>query len=87
MSNMLNQQQTLTKLRAELEEREKRKCFGCKGFRYLACNCRKWREVEKERPISHNKFEMLASRVMRYSVKEEVKVRRQKKKELQYFRC
>jgi len=38
--------------------------------------------VEKERPIPHNKFEILASRVMRYSVREEVKMRRQKKKEL-----
>jgi len=40
MSDMLNQQQTLAKLRAELEEKEKRKCFSCRKFRYLACNCR-----------------------------------------------
>jgi len=38
--------------------------------------------MEKERPIPHNKFEMLVSRIMRCGVREKVKVRKQKKKKL-----
>jgi len=87
ISDMLNQWQTLVKLRVELEGREGRKCFGYKGFRYLACNCRNQKEVEKRKSIPHNKFEMLASRVVRCSIREKVKVRRQEKEKLQYFRC
>ena len=60
MSDMLNQWQTLAKLRTKLERRKKRKCFGCKEFRHLAHNCRKWREVEKGRPIPHDKFKVLS---------------------------
>ena len=87
MNDMHNQQQTLAKLRAELERREERKCFGYKGFRHLAYNCRNQKEVKKRKPIPHNKFEMLASRVVRCSIREKVKVRRQEKEKLQYFRC
>ena len=69
MSDMLNQWQTLAKLRAELERREERKCFGCKGFGHLAHNCRNQKEMEKGKPIPHNKFEVLASRVMRCGIR------------------
>ena len=62
---MLNQQQTLAKLRTELEGREKRKYFGCKGFRHLACNCRNQKEVEKRRPTPYNKFEVLQRNIRR----------------------
>jgi len=62
MNNILNQWWTLTKLRTELEEKEKRKCFGCKRFEHLAYNCRKWRKIEKRRPSPHNKFKVLVSR-------------------------
>jgi len=86
MSDILNQQWTLTKLRTELKEKEERKNFNYKEFRYLAHNCRNWKEVEERRPIFHNKFEVLVNKVMRYRVKEEMKVKRQKKKELQCFR-
>jgi len=82
MNDMLNQWQTLAKLRAKLDGRERKKCFGCKGFGHLAHNCRKWREIEKRRSILHNKFEVLVSRVMRCGIREKVKVRRQEKEEL-----
>ena len=75
MSSMLNQQWALTKLRAELEEREGRKCFSCRKFRYLACNYRNSIGEEKEKPISKNKFKVLVSQVMQCGVKGKVKVR------------
>ena len=42
----------------------------------------------KEKPISQNKFEVIASRVIQCRVREKVKVRRQKivEKEIQCFR-
>ena len=42
---------------------EKRKCFACGGFRYMANN---YRNRRKERPVQvpSNKFEVLKSRVM-----------------------
>jgi len=61
MNNMLNQQQTLTKLRVELEGRKKRKCFSCKKFRHLACNCRNSIGEKEEKLIPKNKFEVLVS--------------------------
>ena len=75
MSSMLNQQQALAKLRAELEEREGRKYFSCRKFRYLACNYRNSVGKEKGKPISKNKFEVLASQVMQCGVKGKVEVR------------
>jgi len=72
MSRMLNQKKALAKLRAELEGR---KCWGYKKFGHLACNCRNKRRGEKGKPISQNKFEVLASRVMQCRVREEVEVR------------
>jgi len=42
---------------------------------------------EKGEPISRNKFEVLSSRVMRYGVREEVRIRRNKiVEEVRYFR-
>jgi len=46
MSSMLNQQHALTKLRAELEERDEKKCWSCEKFGHLACNCRNKNEEE-----------------------------------------
>jgi len=86
MSNILEQWYTLAKLRAELEKREKKKCFGHRGFGYLACNCRNQKEERKRTLIPYSKFEVLASRVMRYGIREEVKVKRQKIEEVQCFK-
>ena len=86
MSNMLNQQQTLTKLKVELEGRKEKKCFGCKGLGHLAYNCRNQKEIKKRRSILHNKFKVLVSRVIKYDVRKKVKVKRQEKKKLQCFR-
>jgi len=42
----------------------------------------------KGKPISQNKFEVIASKVMQCEVREEIKVRRQKMvKEVKCFRC
>jgi len=60
MSSMLNQQWALAKLRIKLEEREGRKCFSCRKFGYLAYNCRNSIGKKKKKPISKNKFEVLA---------------------------
>jgi len=65
MNDMFNQWQTLAKLRTELEKREEKKCFGCKGFRHLVCNCRNQKEVEKGRLIPYNKFEVLKRNIRR----------------------
>ena len=88
MSRMLNQWHALAKLRTEIERRERRVCQGYKRFRYLACNCRNKRKKEKGKLISQNKFEVIASRVMRCGVIEEIKVRRQETiEEVKCFRC
>jgi len=89
MSSMLNQQQALTKLRTELEGREKRECFSYRKFGHLVHNCRNSVEEEKGKLIPKNKFEVLASQVMRCGVREEVKVQRQEReeKEMKCFRC
>ena len=77
ISKILNQQHALAKLRAEIEGREGRVYWRCKKFRHLACNCRNKKGKEKEKSIPQNKFEVIASRVMKCRVREEVKVRRQ----------
>ena len=88
IESMLNQEWALTKLRAELERREKRKCFSYRKFRHLAHNCRNSIEEEEEKLISKNKFKVLASQVLRCGVEEEVKVQRQEReeKEVKCFR-
>ena len=42
---------------------EERKCFGCRGFRHMACHCR---NVGEKGPaqVPSNKFEVLRSRVI-----------------------
>jgi len=61
---MLNQRCVLAKLRAEIEGREGRMCWGCKKFGHLTRNCRNKEEEEKRETIPQNKFEVLSSRVM-----------------------
>ena len=78
MSSMLNQQHIFTKLRVKLEGRDRRKCWSCKKFGHLVHNYRNKNEKEKKKLIPRNKFEVLSSKVMRYRVKEEVRIRRNK---------
>ena len=75
MSSMLNQKKALAKLRAELEGREGRNCWGCKKFGHLAYNCRNKKGEEKGKAVPQNKFKVLASRVMQCRARGEVKVR------------
>ena len=85
---MLNQWHALAKLKAEIEEREERVCWGCRKFGHLAYNCRNREQEEKERSTLQNRFKVLVSRVIRYSLRGEVKVRRQEVvKKVQCFRC
>jgi len=76
MSNFLKEKQTLTKLRAELEERKGKLYKCCKKFGHLAQNYRNKRKGEKRIVIPQNKFEVLGSRVMQCKVEERV-IRRQ----------
>ena len=88
MSSLLNQKHALTKLRAELKGKKGRICWYCKKFRHLVCNCRNKREVTKGKSTFQNKFEVIASRIIQYRVKEEIKVRRQEMaEEVKCFRC
>ena len=88
MGSMLNQWHALAKVRAEIEGREGRVCWGCRRFGHLACNYRNMKEA-KEKLVSQNRFEVIVSRVMQYKVREEAKVRRQETVEegVQCFRC
>ena len=88
MSGMLNQRHALAKLRVEIKGKGERTCWGCKRFGHLACNCRNRKEETKGKPISQNKFEVIASRVMQYGVKEKVGIKRQETvEEIKCFRC
>ena len=87
MSSMLNQQYALTKLKAELEGKYRRKCQSCKKFGYLAYNYRN-KNKKKKKLISRNKFEVLSSKVIRYGVRKEVRIRRNEMVEkVKCFRC
>jgi len=88
MGSMLNQWHALAKLRAEIEGREGRVCWRYRKFGYLVYNCRNREQEEKGRSTLQNRFKVLASRVMRCGLREEVKVRRQEVvEEVQCFRC
>ena len=73
MSSLLKQKHALTSLRAKLEERWERECWKCRGFRHWAQHYRKEKK-EKGKLVPQNKFEVLASRVMKCGVE----LRRQK---------
>ena len=88
ISRMLNQQHALAKLRAEIEEKKKRICWRYKRFRHLVHNYRNKTGEAKGKPIPQNKFEVIASRVMQYGVKEKVEIKQQERvKEVKCFQC
>ena len=86
MSNLLNEKQALTKLRAELEGQKEKICWYYKKFRHLAWNYKNKKGKEKRKPVPQNKFAMLASRVMQYEVRKEVVRRQEKAKTIQCFK-
>ena len=77
MGSMLNQWCALAKLKVEIEGREGRVYWRCRKFGHLVRNCRNREQEEKGRSTLQNRFEVLASRVMRCGLRGEVKVRRQ----------
>jgi len=70
LSKMLNTQQALTKMKSELEGRERRKCWECKQFGHLAKDCRNQEGKGKEKKKLMNRFKALASRVMQCGMKD-----------------
>jgi len=86
MSNLLNEKYALTRLRAELKGRRGKLCRCCKGFGYLAQNCRSKKEGGKGTIVPQNKFEILKSRVMQYEVEERI-IRRQEMVVVECFKC
>jgi len=85
MGSMLNQQHALAKLRAEIEGRKERMCWGCRKFGHLARNCRNKEEEEKRGITLQNKFKVLSSRVIQCDVKERM-IRKQKMMEVECFK-
>ena len=77
MGSMLNQWHALAKLRAEIEGREGKVCWGYRKFGHLAHNCRNREQEKKGRSTLQNRFKVLTSRVMRCGLRGEVKVRKQ----------
>ena len=69
-------QYALIKLRAKIEGREEKIYWEYRKFGHLVHNYRNKKKETKEKPISQNKFEVIANRVIQYRVKEEVKVRK-----------
>jgi len=67
ISNLLKQKRALTSLREKLEGKRERECWKYRGFGHRAQHCRKG-EGEKGKLTPQNKFEILASRVMRCGV-------------------
>jgi len=86
LSNLLREKRALAKLRVELEERKGKLCRSCKGFGYLARNCRNRKEEEKRAETPQNKFEVLRSRVMQCGVEERV-VRSMRTVTVRCFKC
>jgi len=89
MSNLLNQKHALAKLKTELKGRRERIYWCYRRFGHLACNCKNKNEEKKGKSILQNRFEVIASRVMQYRVKEKVEIRKQEivEKGVQCFRC
>jgi len=52
-------------------------CWEYRKFGHLAHNCRNKKKKTKGKLVPQNKFEIIASRVMQYGMKKEVKVRKQ----------
>jgi len=86
LSNLLREKHALAKLRVELEGRKGKLCRSCKGFGYLAQNCRNRKEGEKGVEMPQNKFEVLRSRVMQCGVEEKT-IRSVKMVGVKCFRC
>jgi len=86
LGNLLREKCALAKLREELEGRKGKLCRCCKGFGYLARNCRNKNEEEKGATMPQNKFEVLSSRVMQCGVEERV-VRSMRTIVVRCFRC
>jgi len=59
MSSLLKEKHALAKLREELERRDRKLCRSCKGFGYLARNCRNKRGKKRGTAVPQNKFEVL----------------------------
>jgi len=86
LSNLLREKHALTKLRVELEGRKEKLCKSCKGFGYLAQNCRNRRREKKGTVVPQNKFEILSSRVMQCGVEEKT-IRSMKTVAVKCFKC
>jgi len=86
MSNLLKEKYTLAKLREELKGRKGKLCRSCKGFRYLAHNCKNKKEREKGTIIPQNKFEILKSIVIQCRVEEKT-IRKVAVVEVEYYKC
>jgi len=86
MSSLLKEKRALAKLREELEGRKEKLCRSCKGFGYLAKNCRNRKERKKGTEMPQNKFEILRSRVMQCGVEERV-VRSTRMVVVKCFKC
>jgi len=56
MSNLLKEKCSLAKLREKLKGRRGKLCQCCKGFGYLAQNCRNRKEGEEGAIVPQNKF-------------------------------
>jgi len=67
MSNLLKEKCALTLLRTKLEGKQEREYWKCRRFVHQAQHCRKVKK-KKGKLTPQNKFEILASRVMRCGV-------------------
>jgi len=85
MSNLLKEKHTFALLRARLKGKRERKYWSCKGFRYLAQNCRKQKEEKKRTVVLQNKFEILRNRIIQCEVKERT-IRRIRVVEVECFK-
>jgi len=89
MGNLLKEKHALAKLRAKLEGRQKKLCYGYKKFGHLAHNYRNRRKGEKKTLILQNRFEVLLSRVMRCGVeiRRQERDRKEEGKAICCFKC